>query len=152
MLVFVPLAPSDLTAWAETGTYAPKAAFAVTATMRETFGFTSADDEDAEHTSLHIAGLTALLASGARLVAVVETPAKPVAGAEFGDVRVGALAWSSVTCVFGENSPQAASALQRTLTDVTFDAAWERSEVADFLADNELLWHGPGEWETITAG
>lgn len=152
MLVFVPLSSAELSAWAASGNATPSAGFAVTASMREAFGFATADDEDAEHTALHIAGLASLLVADRRLVAVVETPAQPVAGADFGDVTVAALAWSAVTALFAENAPPAARALHRMLAGATLESAWNDPRVEEFLTDNELLWHGPGEWDALTTG
>ena len=31
----------------------------------------------------------------------------------------------------------------------TLDVAWDDPAVAEFLADNELLWHGPTEWKSL---
>ena len=61
MLVFVPLSRTELSVWAESGRLRPRYAHAVTPSLRAAFGFGPADDEDAEHTVLHIAGLAALL-------------------------------------------------------------------------------------------
>lgn len=149
MLVFVPLTASQLTRWAEGGSLEPGLAFAVTSSLRRAFGFTAADDEDGEHTALHIAGLAGLLYLRTRLVAVVEASGELVAGSEFGEVRVGPLPWSAVTALFGDDAPDAAAVLRERLTGRSLVTAWDEDAVADFLAEHELLWHGPGEWSAL---
>lgn len=149
MLVFVPLSETELAGWARVGSYAPKSAYGVTPSLREAFGFTAADDEDAEHTALHIAGLHGLLDLGTRLVAVAEASARPVQDDEFGEVHVDDLPWGAVTALFSEDVPDAAEALQQRLGGLSVASAWDNDEVADFLAEHELLWHGPGEWDSL---
>lgn len=150
MLVFVPLGADELAAWATSGTLAGRPAFAVTVAMRAAFGFSTPDDEEAEHTALHIAGLASLLATGSRLVAVVEAPARPVVGAELGDVEVDPLAFTALTALFAEDAPAEVGALRRRLADASLELAWDDAEVAEFLTVHELMWHGPGEWATLT--
>ncbi|MFT4296736.1 MAG: hypothetical protein QM582_15140 [Micropruina sp.] len=150
MLIFVPLTAAELTDWAQTGSHRPSDAHAVTASLRAAFGFTPADDEDAEHTVLHIAGLVALLRGGRRLVAVAGASATPAAGSEFGQVHAGVLPWSAVTALFDDDEPDAASALLAGLGPVGLETAWDDPRVADFLAEQELSWHGPGEWTALT--
>lgn len=150
MLVFVPLAADELTAWATSGVLSPGRAFAVTEAMRAAFGFATPDDEDAEHTALHIAGLASLLRTGTRLVAVAEAPARPVADSEFGEVAVDSLTFAAVTALFAEDAHEQAAVLHQRLQGVALQAAWDDEAVADFLSDHELLWHGPGEWDTLT--
>ncbi len=149
MLVFVPLTAAELTAWAESGRHRPPSGYAVTPSLRSSFGFDPADDEDAEHTVLHIAGLASLLRGGRRLVAVVETSGRPVAGAEFGEVSVGVLGFDAMTALFADESPASAAALAALVGGRTLDVAWDDPAVAEFLADNELLWHGPTEWKSL---
>ncbi|MFT4217396.1 MAG: hypothetical protein QM619_09475 [Micropruina sp.] len=152
MLVFVPLTTAELATWAESGRHRPAAAYAVTPSLRAAFGFSLADDEDAEHTALHIAGLDALLRGGRRLVAVAEAAATPVSGAEFGEVAVGVLGFDAVTALFADESPVSAEALADRVGGRALDTAWDDPAVAEFLADNELLWHGPTEWQSLVAG
>ena len=149
MLVFIPLTASRLTWWAVGGPIVPTQAFAVTTSLRKAFGFTTADDEDAEHTVLHIAGLAGLLYRRTRLVAVAEASARPEPWSEFGEVRVGELPWSSVTALFSDDAPDAAAAMRERLAGRSLATAWDEDEVAEFLAEHELLWHGPGEWSTL---
>ncbi len=149
MLLFVPLTTDELVAWAESGRHSPTAAHAVTPPLTAAFGFTPADVEDAEHTVLHIAGLAALLRGGRRLVAVAEASATPQPAADFGDVSLGVLGFEAVTALFADQSPASAEALVALVAGRMFDAAWEDPAVADFLAENELLWHGPTEWRAL---
>jgi len=150
MLLFIPLDAGELAAWTRNGTHHPRAAFAVTGSLRAAFGFGDGDDEDAEHTVLHIAGLDSLLRTGRRLVAVVDGSAEPVPGAEFGDVRAGELPWAGVTALFADSAPGAAGAVQPRLTGRSLEQAWEDPVVEEFLQGHELLWHGPSEWDTLT--
>ena len=149
MLVFVPLTPPTLASWAQGGEFHPAAAFAVTAGLRQAFGFGPADDEDAEHTALHVAGLTALRSGGRRLVVVADVAATPVVGGDFGEVTLGSLPWSAATAIFDESDPAAADLLRPLLAGTELAAAWDAPAVADFLAEHALLWHGPGEWATL---
>ncbi|MFT3861208.1 DUF6912 family protein [Micropruina sp.] len=149
MLVFVPLTASRLTGWAVGGPIVPRQAFAVTSSLRQAFGFTADDEEDAEHTVLHIAGLAGLLYGRKRLVAVVEASARPVPGSEFGEVTVGELPWTAVTALFSDDAADAAAVLRKRLSGRSLATAWDEQEVADFLTEHELLWHGPGEWSTL---
>lgn len=152
MLVVVPLSAAELTGWAGTGQHRPPVGYTVTPSLRSAFGFGPADEEDAEHTVLHIAGLASLLRGGRRLVAVVETSATPVPGAEFGEVRAGVLGFDAVTALFADESAATARVLADLAGGRTLDAAWDDPAVAEFLADNELLWHGPTEWQSLVAG
>jgi len=149
MLLFVPLDAGELAAWATTGSHRPGAAFAVTGSLRAAFGFAVADEEDAEHTVLHIAGLQSLRRAGRRLVAVVDGDAEPVPGADFGEVRTGNVQWAAVTALFAEGAPGPAAAVPERLTDRSLEQAWEDPVIAEFLQDHELLWHGPSEWDTL---
>ena len=150
MLVFVPVSVDELRAWAGAGVLTPIAAFAVTAAMRAGFGFAADDDEEAEHTALHIAGLAGLLRGERRLVAVVSAAARPVPDGEFGEVTVQALPWAAVTALFAEDAPQSAARLHHRLAGSTLATAWDDAEVEAFLSEHELLWHGPGEWAALT--
>lgn len=150
MLVFVPVSREQLTAWATSGTLTPGVAYAVTPGLRASFGFAVADDEEAEHTALHVAGLAALLTSGVRLVAVAEAMARPRADAEFGEVSLGATPFSAITAVFADDASVETSALHRRLDGDSLASAWDDDAVAAFLSEHELLWHGPGEWRTLT--
>lgn len=149
MLVFVPLAAAELQGWAGNGQFAPSEAFAVTPSLQRAFGFSAADDEDAEHTALHVAGLAALLRTGRRLVAVAESPARAVTGSEFGEVEVAALPWTSVNALFADDPAGAAAATGIDSAGSALADAWDDPGVADLLASHELLWHGPSEWAVL---
>ncbi len=149
MLVFVPLTADELAAWAQTGHHRPARGYAVTPSLSAAFGFGPADAEDAEHTALHIAGLAGLLDAGRRLVAVAEASATPVASSEFGQVRLGALPWSSVTALFADDDPGIADDLRGRLGGVALEAAWDDPVLAEEIGENELLWHGASEWQAL---
>ncbi len=152
MLVFIPLTQSQLSSWVEGGSFAPKQAFGVTNSLRQAFGFTPADDEEAEHTAMHIAGLSGLLSSGRRLVAVAEASARAVAGSEFGEVEAGAVPWSAVNALFADDASGAATAGAVDRPHASLSDAWDDPAIADLLASHELLWHGPSEWAGLVAG
>lgn len=155
MLVFVPLTAKELAGWAGSGRFVPTPAFAVTASLRQAFGFTPDDDEDAGHTALHIAGLAGLLQHRTRLVVVAETSARAVSAhefgefGEFGEVDVGELPWGAVTALFGDEASVASDELRRRLQGLSLATAWDEPDVADFLAEHELSWHGPEEWPVL---
>ena len=151
MMVFVPLTPAELKSWAESGSFTPSLAFAVTAAMRAAFGFATGDDEDAEHTALHIAALASLVSADRRLVAVAEASAEPVPSSEFGVVRVGSVVWPAVTALFGESADDEAGTMKRMIADRSVEDAWDDPAVAELLAEHELLWHGQGEWSVLTS-
>ena len=150
MLVFVPVSRAELGRWAGEGTHLAGQAFAATTSMRRAFGFDPGDDEEAEHTALHVAGLVALLRTGVRLVAVADAAATAGDDADFGEVVSAAMPWPAVTALFAESDPAAARSLHEQLDGVGLAAAWDDDRVQAFLTDHELLWHGPGEVSALT--
>lgn len=149
MLVFVPLSAAELADWADSGARAAGIGHAVTPALRDAFGFAATDDEDAEHTALHVAGLAGLLAHGVRLVAVAEASGRPVPDSDFGEVLLGELPWAAVTALFSDDAPEQAAGLAGAVGAADLTGAWDDTRVADFLAEHELLWHGPGEWAAL---
>ncbi len=155
MLIFVPLAPADLAAWAS-GAARDLRGHAATPTFLRTFGLTGADDEETDLTLAAIASLQALLLHGRRLVAVVETQAAASgqAGieAEFGVVVAAAVPFTSVTSLFADDAETAerAEALRTALGPGDLGRAWDDARVEAFLAENDLSWHGTAEWERLT--
>jgi hypothetical protein len=152
-LVFLPLSPAELAAWAGGGHPGPEAGFAMTPGMAAAFGFDDPAGEDASHTALCIASLAGLLRHGVRLVAVAELPwqarDEPEL-AEFGAVRVAGAGFTAVTALFGEGSdPAAVAALAAALDGVPLAEAWERDDVGTLLSDGALLWYGPAEWPQL---
>lgn len=145
MLVFVPVTPEALARWRAEGDHAPATAHAVTDGLRAAFGFTAADEEEAEHTALHVAGLAGLLRDAVRLVAVAEVAARPVPGDEWGRVQVPVVPWAALSAVFTESEPAAAAALAERSPGLDLAAAWDDPQVAEFLAAHQLLWHAPSE-------
>ena len=148
-LVFVPLSGAELRTWAESGTLAgPRPGYSATPALREAFGVT--DEEDAEYAALCIASIAGLLAHGRRLVAVA--PARTSASTdEFGQVEVAGLDYRSVTSLFGEDTdPAPAAAAAAAIAGSPLARAWDAPEVHSLLADTDLLWYGPGEWNQLT--
>lgn len=153
MLVFKPVSASELAAWAA-GARPSGAAYAATPAFLSAFGLESAPDaEDAERTLLYVAGLDALLAHGARLVAVAEAAASDL-GTELGLVETGPIGWDAVTALFADE-PQAradVAARRAGLAGVDLATAWEEPAHERLLADHDLLWYGPEEWAVLAQG
>jgi hypothetical protein len=150
-LVFVPLSAAELRAWAESGTLAgPHVAYAVTEAMAAAFGLDDAASEDAEYTALCIASIAGLMADGVRIVAVAEAGADP-SGDDFGTVRVTEVPYSLVASLFGEDAdPAPAARAAASVAGFSLAAAWDAPEVVSLLADADLLWYGPAEWDRLT--
>lgn len=151
MLVFVPLAQTDLADWATTGKR-DVSGFAATPVFLESFGLTAPDTEDADLTLLEVAGIAGLLAHGVRLVAVCETDAAGAEPAEFGAVVAEGVRWSTVESLFAddEDGARRASAARDEIGACTLDEAWESDAVSDLLRGTELLWHGSSEWARLS--
>lgn len=151
MLVFVPLAPGDLAAWAS-GTPYSGDAFAATPAFLSAFGLTSPDDEDADLTLLEIAALAGLLRHGVRLVAVADAAGPPATPADLGAITIADTRWSQVQSLFADDADGAAQAasVRAELGEVGLTQAWDAEPTASLLADGELLWHGSTEWERLS--
>lgn len=145
MLVFIPLDVETLHRWAEGGSHQPAQAFAVTGALRTAFGFGPNDEEDAEHTVLHVAGVAALLTADRRLVAVAEVEATEQPDGHFGQVSTGDVQWRQITALFSDD----AEAVDDSLAGLDLEAAWEVATIADGPTERPLLWHGPGEWQAL---
>lgn len=147
-LVFVPLSGAELRTWAESGTLAgPRPGYSATPALRQAFGLT--DEEDAEYAALCIASIAGLLAHGRRLVAVAPATSSATSD-EFGQVEVAGVDYRSVTSLFGEDTdPEPAAATAAAIRGAPLSQAWEAREVQALLADTDLLWYGPGEWQLL---
>lgn len=153
-LLFVPLAPAELAAWATSGVLVgPRPAHAVTAGLRDAFD--AADEEEAEHIALLVASVAALAATGHRLVVVAEGVAAgdPGGDPDFGEVVVSDLPWTAAQSLFADEAevpglPEAA----RGAAGLPLSAAWELPAVIALLEHADLLWHGAGEWGALSAG
>ncbi|WP_282005106.1 DUF6912 family protein [Propioniciclava sinopodophylli] len=151
MLVFVPLSPPDLDAWASSGRR-DVSGFAATPVFLETFGLPSHDIEDADLTLLEVAGVAGLLAHGVRLVAVCQTEASGSEPAEFGAVVAEGVRWGAVESLFADDADGAAraAAVGAVLAGAGLEEAWEADAVSDLLRGTELLWHNSTEWEPLS--
>lgn len=152
MLVFVPLAADHLRGWAEGAPLGVRRAYAATPAFLAAFGLSSADDEDAERTLLHVAGLDALLRWGHRLVAVADAEPRDLAD-EFGAVEVTGVGFAAASALFAD-APDAAGDLERArsaLGDVGLDAAWDDPAHMALMEDTDLLWFGPQEWARLAS-
>lgn len=147
-LVFLPISGGLLRSWAALGVLpGSHTGYAVTPAMLAAFGVT--DPEDAEYTSLSIASVAGLLAYRERLVAVLGVGTPP-GDDEFGAVRIVAPSFTQLTALFGEDTdPAQAHATAITVEGMTLDQAWETPAVQALLYERDLLWYGPGEWESL---
>lgn len=151
MLVFAPLAPADLAAWASAGAR-DISGFAATRSFLDAFDLPAHDSEDADLTLLELAGIAGLLAHGVRLVAVCDTDAIGVEPAEFGSVAAASVPWSRVESLFADDPAGAerAAAAREALGAVSLDEAWDADATNDLLRSTELLWHGSTEWKRLS--
>lgn len=150
-LLFVPVSPAQLAAWAGSGVLpGTHAAYMAAPGLLAAFGLS--DPEEAEHVALLAASVAALAASGQRLVAVVEADHRPAAEGDpdFGEVVVADLPYASVQSLFADEAGAAGladaanAAAGRPLAE-----AWELPEVVTLLSTADLLWHGPAEWDSL---
>ncbi|MCE1175407.1 MAG: hypothetical protein LWW77_12505 [Propionibacteriales bacterium] len=151
-LVFVPVTPQLLADWAGGAAMRPGLpGIAATDELCEAFGVT--DAEEAERVALLVASVAGLTAHGVRLVAVVSATAEPRAGGDpdFGEVSLPATSYHSVSAIFADE-PRAAVAAAAAVAGLPLAEAWEHPAVTALLSDVDLLWHGAGEWEALTAG
>ncbi|PFG16371.1 hypothetical protein ATK74_0908 [Propionicimonas paludicola] len=148
-LLFVPVTPAELAAWAGDGRLdQPRPAFSATAGLRAAFD--TSDDEDAEHIALLVASVAGLAAHGVRLIAVVEGSGEPSGDPDFGELRVAGLAYSAVEAIFADDAaeptlPAAAEAAR----GLSLAQAWEDPAVVALLENADLLWHGAAEWGAL---
>jgi hypothetical protein len=151
-LVFVPLTPQLLRDWAG-GASMPVSLPGYTDTPGLRAAFDLTDEEDAERVALLVASVAGLAAHGLRLIAVAEaaTSSRPDADPDFGEVEVAVGRYGSVSALFVDEAPVAASVVE-AVAGLTLSDAWEDSGVTRLLADADLLWHGPGEWEALISG
>lgn len=156
MLVFVPLAPADLAAWASGDDRAGRG-FAATPGFLRTFGIARGDDEDADLTLLEIAALDGLLHHGVRIVAVCDTTDLTVddsadAEADFGAVTLPPTGYGRVTSLFTDDADGAALAasVRDQVAGLNLPDAWDAEATRPLLADVDLLWHSSTEWERLS--
>lgn len=151
-LVFIPVTAGELSSWAESGVLpGSRTGYSATFGLSEAFGIT--DPEQAEHVAMLAASVAALAASGRRLVAVAEANAEPGAEADFGEVVVADLAWTSVQSLFADepDAPGLAEAAT-AVRGVGLAEAWDAAAVTRLLAEADLLWHSREEWITLGTG
>lgn len=152
-LVFVPLSAEQLRQWATTGKLAgPITGHAVTDDLKEAFGV--AEGEDAERVALLVASVAGLVETGQRVVAVAESEILLGDGEpEFGEVLIGDLDYRQVGSLFAdEPGLEQVSRASAAVAGLSLSQAWDHPLVADLLGSADLLWHGAGEWDSLTAG
>jgi hypothetical protein len=151
-LVFVPVTPQLLAEWAGGAVLGPELpGIAATDGLCEAFGVT--DAEESERIALLVASVAGLAAHGQRLVAVVSAAAEPRADGDpdFGEVSLPATGFDRVSAIFADE-PQTAALAAVAVAGLPLAQAWEHPAVTALLSDVDLLWHGAGEWEVLTAG
>lgn len=148
-LLFIPLTPAELAAWAGGGRLDwPRPGFTANADLRA--AFETGDEEEAEHIALLVASVAGLARHGVRLVVVAEGVGEPSGDPDFGELRVSELPYAAVQAIFAEEAdpaavrPAASAASGRELA-----AAWDDPAVIALLENADLLWHGPQEWGAL---
>ncbi len=153
-LLFVPVTQEGLRSWVSEGRWpAGEAAFTVTAGLEDAFGVS--DPEEAERIAVLVASVAALIRGGRRLVVVAEAVPvpRPSADPDFGEVSTPELPYAAVSAIFADEArqplvaPAAAAVAGQALAQ-----AWDEPAVTALLSGADLLWHGPGEWESVLAG
>ena len=153
-LLFLPVSGAQLADWATAGVLAgPLAAFTVTPDFLA--AFEPADSEEAEHLALLVASVAALTATGVRQVAVVEGDAQPSTDGheDFGKVVAGDLRFDAIISLFTDepDAPGLADAAAAA-SGLSLQEAWNHAAVIVLLEEADILWHGPGEWESLGRG
>ena len=148
-LLFVPLTPAELAAWAGEGRLdGPRPGFSATAGLRA--AFEASDDEEAEHIALLVASVAGLARHGVRLVAVIEGAAEPSGDPDFGELRVPESPYSAVQAIFAEEAdPATVRPAAAAAAGLELAAAWDDPTVIALLENADLLWHGPVEWSAL---
>jgi hypothetical protein len=153
-LLFVPLTAAQLAGWAGGGILPGRLrAHAVTAGLEA--AFEPEDAEEAEHIALLVASITALAATGRRLVAVVDGSfgPDPDGDPDFGEVQVGDLPYARVQSLFAdEPDVTALPAAATAAAGKPLSLAWDEPAVTALLEQADLLWHGAGEWQELGNG
>lgn len=152
-LLFLPVTGAQLADWEAAGVLAgPLKAYAVTPGLKA--AFEAPDEEEAEHLALLVASVGALAASGVRQVAVIEGDAEPIADdVDFGAVVTGDLRFDAITSLFADEPDAPGLAEAATAAQgLTLQDAWNHPAVTVLLEEGDLLWHGPGEWESLSKG
>lgn len=151
MVAFVPVSEEVLADLPSTPLVGPTPAFAVTTGLCDTFSLTPADDEEAERTALLLAGLSAVMAHGRRLVLVVDARADDLGGG-LGECTLGGVSWKDVSAIFAD-APEAGSAVAEAsaaAAGLDLDEAWDVPAVQILLSEHDLLWFGPEEVGALT--
>jgi len=149
-VVLVPLSVDQLSDLRKAPLSGPVNGFAVTAALRDTFGLSPDDDEEADRTALLLAGLRSLMSYGKRLAVVVEATATDD-GDPLGEVTVPGVSWKGVSAIFADSpdAAAAASAAARAVAGLDLDAAWDTDESHALMTEHDLLWYGPEEVDAL---
>ena len=148
MLVFVPVTKAELAQLRGGARLEMCSGFAATPPMLAAFGFTDDAGEEAEYTSLNIAGLAGWLTNGERIVVVAEVEANGSAD-PFGAVMIPKLSYETVTCVFATARKDKKPA--KSLVEGGLAQAWEDETAQELTCSNPLLWYGSNETIELSA-
>lgn len=149
-ILFLPLTAAEVRACAAGAALGPGPAYASSATLRETFGYGPAEDEDADFAAQVFAALRALADGQPPCLLAMEVATLPAETGEreFGEIERPPVRWRDVRALFlGDAScseAYAETARGRTLADLWADAATH-----DFLAVHDLLWFDAGELDHV---
>jgi len=149
-VVLVPVSMEQLSGLREAPLAGPVTGFAVTPSLRDTFGLGDADEEEADRTALLLAGLSSLISYGKRLALVIDALAVDD-GDPLGEVTLRGVAWGEVSAIFAD-SPEAATAVSdaaKAVSGLDLDASWDTDAVRALMAEHDLLWYGPDEVDTL---
>lgn len=149
MVAFVPVCVETLAELRLTPLPGPVLAFAPTPGLYDTFSLPATADEEAERTTLLLAGLSALITYGARLVVVVE--ADVADGSALGECSLGGLDWRSVSAIFADapEAVRAVTAAAGVMAGLDLADAWDLDEARILMSEHDLLWYGPEEVDVL---
>lgn len=148
-LVFVPIAPGELSAIGGTPELTNRPAHTVTAELMTEFGYRHDQVEEAEYAAMVLASVAALSAYGARLVLVAEVDSRlvgPAPDRANGQCTVAHVPPTAITCWFADEADVDPSAAAAAAKGLGIDEAWETDAVSDLVQGHQLLWNDVEEY------
>ena len=148
-LVFIPVQESQLGAIAGQVTLSDVEAYRVTDQLREQFGYTAKQSEEAEYAAMMLAAVASLSQHGRRTVLVAEVdPAQIQPGTDpaNGHCRIARVQPSEITCWFADGADVDAQAAAAAAKGLPLDEAWDALEVQELIHGHDLLWNDAQEY------